>query len=164
MGEEPMEHEDCPRNYLTGSSKAMEANSALDIILELHKKGVLVEYIVSDDDSTMRAHLKHEGTSKNAALPKDVHQPIFLCDPSHRIKVMVKDIFPLALMRDSKSEYKKIDALRLKNTLAVVLVKANYYHLISSKKQRRLQWSTCLDAINGAARTGVSLQMSTSLE
>ena len=114
MGEEPMEHEDCPRNYLTGSSKAMEASAALEIVSDLHKKEVLVENIVSDDDSTMRAHLKHEDTAKNAKLPKDVHQPIFLCDPSHRIKVMVKDFFALALMSDSKSECKKIDALRLK--------------------------------------------------
>ena len=51
---------------------------------------------------------------KNAKLPKDVHQPIFLCDPSHRIKVMVKDVFALALMSNSKSECQKIDALRLK--------------------------------------------------
>ena len=64
MGEEPMEHEDCPRNYLTGSSKAMEVSAALEIILELDKKGVSVESIVSDDDSTMRAHLKHEDTEK----------------------------------------------------------------------------------------------------
>ena len=76
----------------------MEASAALEIVLDLHKKGVSVENIVSDDDSTMRAHLKHEGTGKKAALPKDVHQPIFLCDPSHRIKVMVKEVFALALM------------------------------------------------------------------
>ena len=33
MGEEPMEHDDCPRNYTTGSSKAMEASAALEIML-----------------------------------------------------------------------------------------------------------------------------------
>ena len=92
----------------------METSAALETVLELHKKGVSVEFIVSDNDSTMRAHLKHEGTGKNAKLPKEVHQPIFLCDPSHRLKVMVKDVFALAIMGDSKSECKKIDALRLK--------------------------------------------------
>ena len=114
MGEVLMEHEDCPRNYLTGSSKAMEVSAALEIILELDKKGVSVESIVSDDGSTMRAHLKHENTEKNAKLPRYVHPPIFLCDPSHRIKVMIKEVFALALMSNSKSECKKIDALRLK--------------------------------------------------
>jgi len=83
MGEEPQEHEDCPRNYRTGSSKAMEATAALDLIFELHALVVGVEFIVSDDDSTMRAHLSRIGTHKNGMLPVDVHQPIFLCDPSH---------------------------------------------------------------------------------
>ena len=31
MGKEAQEHEDCPRNYLTGSSKVMEATAALDL-------------------------------------------------------------------------------------------------------------------------------------
>ena len=81
-----MEHEDCPRNYLTGSSKAMEAGTALDLVIELHGLGVGVDFIVSDDDSTMRAHLHHLGTIKNAKLPVNIPQPSFLCDPFHRIK------------------------------------------------------------------------------
>ena len=97
MGEQPMEHDDFPRNYLTGSSKAIEARAALDMVIELHDLGIIVEYIVSDDDSTMRAHLKHIGTEKYAKLPLQVNPPSFLCDPSHSIKVMVKDIFALAL-------------------------------------------------------------------
>ena len=109
-----MEHDDCPHNYRTGSSKAMEASAALDMILELHRLGIAVEFIVSDDDSTMRAHLHHVGTIKNGKLPIYVFAPSFLCDPSHRIKVMVKDIFGLALMSNSKSECEKIDTLRLK--------------------------------------------------
>ena len=73
MSEEPMEHEYCPQNYLTGSSKAMEASAPLEIVLDLHKKWVSVKNIVSDNDSTMHAHLKHEGTGKNEKLPKHVH-------------------------------------------------------------------------------------------
>ena len=96
MGEETMEHEDCVRNYRTGSSKAMEASAAPDMINQLHAKGIGVEFIVSDDDSTMRAHLTHLGVVKNGKLPLDVPQPMFLCDPSHRIKVMVKELFGLA--------------------------------------------------------------------
>ena len=99
MGEDPMEHEDCPRNYKIGSSKAMEATAGI---------GVSIEYIVSDDDSTMRATLRHIGTHKNGKLPLHISEPTFLCDPSHRIKVMVKDVFGLALMSNSKSEYRKL--------------------------------------------------------
>ena len=99
LGEEPMDHDNCPRNYLTGSSKAMEASAALELLLQLHDLGVEIEFIVSDDDSTMRAHLKHIGTHKHGKLPLHIIEPLFLCDPSHRIKVMVKDIFALALVK-----------------------------------------------------------------
>lgn len=57
MGEEPMDHDDCVRNYKTGSSKGMEASAALELIINLHERGISVQFIVSDDDSTMRAHL-----------------------------------------------------------------------------------------------------------
>ena len=123
MGEEPMEHEDCVRNYRTGSSKAMEATAALELILMLHGKGISVEHIVSDDDSTMRAHLRHIGNEKGK-LPLDVLEPTFLCDPSHRIKVMVKDIFGLALSSKTKSECEKIDALRLKKYYGCMIGKS----------------------------------------
>jgi hypothetical protein len=123
MGEEPMEHEDCVRNYRTGSSKAMEATAALELILMLHGKGISVEHIVSDDDSTMRAHLRHIGNEKGK-LPLDVLEPTFLCDPSHRIKVMVKDIFGLALSSKAKSECEKIDALRLKKYYGCMIGKS----------------------------------------
>jgi hypothetical protein len=83
MGEEPQDHEDCPRNYQTGSSKAMEATAALDLVLELHKLGIGVEFIVSDDDSTMRAHLQHIGTHAGGLLHLNVPQPSFLCDLFH---------------------------------------------------------------------------------
>ena len=82
----------------------------------MHALGVEIEFIVLDDDLTMRAHLKHVGTHKHGKLPLHILVPLFLCDPSHRIKVMVKDIFGLALASNSKSECQKIDALRLKNT------------------------------------------------
>ena len=95
----------------------MEASAALDMINQLHAKGIGVEFIVSDDDSTMRAHLTQLGVVKNGKLPLDVPQPMFLCDPSHRIKVMVKELFGLALSSKEKSECEKIDALRVKKYL-----------------------------------------------
>ena len=80
---------------------------------------IRIEFVVSDDDSTMRANLHHIGTHKNGKLPILAHQPKFLCDPSHRIKVMVKDIFALALMSKTKSNSEKIDAMRLKSIVDV---------------------------------------------
>ena len=123
MGEEPMEHDDCVRNYRTGSSKAMEASAALQLILNLHSRGIRIEFIVSDDDSTMRAHLTHIGSDKGK-LPLYVFAPGFLCDPSHRVKVMVKDIFALALMSNAKSECEKIDALRIKKYVGCMIGKS----------------------------------------
>ena len=132
LGEEPPEHEDCHRNYTSGSSKAMEATAALDLIVELHREtNVGIEAIVSDDDSTMRAHLHHIDTYKGGKLPLSVPQPIFLCDPSHRIKVMVKEIFALALSSKAKSDCEKIDALRLKKYLGCYV-----------GKNKSLPWAT----------------------
>ena len=81
----------------------MEASAALELLLQLWALGVEIEVIVSDDDSTMCAHLKHIGTHKNGKLPLHILMPYFLCDPSHRIRVTVKDIFALALASNSKS-------------------------------------------------------------
>ena len=85
MGKEPQQHDNYPHTHLTGSSKAMEATAALDLIVELGAMGIGVEFIISDDNSTMRAHLKHIGTAVGAKLPLHVPQPTFLCDPSHHI-------------------------------------------------------------------------------
>ena len=134
MGEEPMAHENCPRNYLTGSSKAMEASAALQLLVALHDRGISIEFIVSDDDSTMRATLQHIGTHKNGKLRLDVLVPTFLCDPSHRIKVMVKDIFVMALSSDAKCECKKIDALRLKKYIGCMIAKSKMLPFPQFKK------------------------------
>ena len=110
-----MENDDFPHNYLTRSSKVVEVSAVLYMGIELHELGIGIEYIVSDDDSTTRVHLKHIDTEKYAKVTLQVHPPLFLCDPSHFIKVMVKDIFALALQSQVKSNTEKIDAMRLKN-------------------------------------------------
>ena len=101
----------------------MEATAALDFVIELAAMGVGVEFIISDDDSTMRAHLKHIGTHAGAKLPLDIPKPTFLCDPSHRVKVMVKDIFKLALASKKVSECEKIDTLRFKKYIGCFIAK-----------------------------------------
>ena len=64
LGEDGLDHDDCPCNYLTGSSKVMEASTTLELLLQLYALGVEIEFIVSDDDSTMRAHLKYISKSE----------------------------------------------------------------------------------------------------
>ena len=59
MGEDPIVQKNYPCNYLTGSRKAMEDSASLDIIMGLHENNVGIQYLVWDDDSTMRDHLIH---------------------------------------------------------------------------------------------------------
>ena len=63
------------------------------MVLELNYLRVGVEHVLSDDYRTMRKQLHHGGAHKGGKLSFDVPQPQFLCDPVHRIKVMIKDIF-----------------------------------------------------------------------
>ena len=83
----------------------------------------IIEYIVSDDDSTMRAMLKHPSicvrgqvlkTSKGK-LHEEIPEPLFLADPSHCVKVVAKHIF--SIFNESRAQQRgctKADALRLK--------------------------------------------------
>ena len=57
-GEEAEEHE-CPKNF-KGSSKSMEASSILKMVEDAYYNCFfIIDVIVSNDDSTMRAVLKH---------------------------------------------------------------------------------------------------------
>ena len=113
----PTEEHGCRINY-EGSSGGMEAQVALELCITLHDDSgynIYVEYIVSDDDSTMRAHLQYEDDSAKGKLPTHIPVPTFLADPSHRVKVMSSPIFKLAQgeTKDPR-QCKKIDALRIK--------------------------------------------------
>ena len=108
---QPEEHE-CTINW-EGASGGMEAWVALELCVDLYgsEYNIYVEYIVSDDDSTMRSHLQHDGKGKP---PPHVPIPTFKADPSHRIKVMAGPIFKMVKGTKNPRECKKIDALRLK--------------------------------------------------
>ena len=111
----PVEQHDCDINW-EGASGWMEAAVALGLCIDLHDNigyDIYISSIVSDDDSTMRAHIQH--APKGGKLPDNIPAPKFLADPSHRIKVMSSSIFKLAQgeSKDSK-RCKKIDAMRLK--------------------------------------------------
>ena len=110
----PFKEHDCLVNW-DGSSGAMEAGLAFNLILKIDKmfEGlVYVKEIVTDDDSTMRAHLKN--TTKGGKLPDSIIQPIFLADPSHRIKVMCKPIFGMVTGTKDPDKCKIVDATRIK--------------------------------------------------
>ena len=62
-GENPQPH-NCPENY-QGSSKAMEADEALEILKRIYQENngrVAIGSIVTDNDSTMKALYKHKTT------------------------------------------------------------------------------------------------------
>ena len=85
----------CTVNH-EGSSGAMEAELALDLVTEMHTVSqgrVFIHTIVSDDDSTMRSLLKHKKINSKGKLPEAIPEPIFMADPSHRVKVMAKPFF-----------------------------------------------------------------------
>ena len=56
----------------------MESTVALDMVLELHALRVGVEYVVYNDDSTIRAHLHYIGAHKGGKIHVDVPQPLFV--------------------------------------------------------------------------------------
>ena len=80
----------------------------------------IVDVIVSDDDSTMRAVLKHpfKGArgqvlkSPKGKLDEEIPKPSFLADPSHRVRVVSKHIFSIFNKnRDQQCGCTKADAL-----------------------------------------------------
>ena len=82
----------------------------------------IIDVIVSDDDSTMRAMLKHpfrcaQGQViklSKVKLHEDISEPSFLADPSHRVKVVAKHIFSIVKKSmDLRYGCTKEDALRL---------------------------------------------------
>ena len=107
----------CPKNY-DASSKAMEADAALQLYKSLYDNSqgtIALQSIVADDDSSMRAKLRHKSrTHKAGALPDNIPEPTWLADPSHRCKVVAKQIFKLAAQDRSTTECTNVDAFRIK--------------------------------------------------
>ena len=108
-----IEHK-CQINW-DGSIGAIYTRVASDLCIKLHNEeyNICIQHTVSDDDSTMRAHLLHE--SDGGKLSEHIPSPNFPVDPSHWIKVMAKPLFKVAKSESNNPEKcKKIDALRLK--------------------------------------------------
>ena len=101
-GEEAEEHE-CPKNF-EGSSKIMEASYILKMVEDaFYNRLFIIDGIVSDDDSTMRAVLKHPSIGvrgqvmklSKVKLDEEIPEPSFLADTYHRVKVAAKHIFSI---------------------------------------------------------------------
>ena len=75
-GVEPPQHI-YPHNY-EGSSKVMEVDAALHLYKELHEssnKCLYLKVIAADDDSSMRALIKHTTTNPKGRLPQEMPKP-----------------------------------------------------------------------------------------
>ena len=134
QSKEPPSH-DYPRNYST-SSKAMESDAALSLYKAIFcdsKNIIALRSIVSDDDSTMRALLKHPGNHKRGKLNPEIPDPSWLADPSHRTKAVAKYIFALAALPKRKTICTKIDAYRVEKCFDYI-IKTNRDRTISEKK------------------------------
>ena len=122
----------CAKNF-EGISKSMEAEAILQMVVDaFNNRGFIVSVIVSDDDSTMKECLKHRKLKADGKQYKsdkgrlDVHipEPLFLADPSHRVKVVAKACF-LMLKKKVKERFglTKADCLRLKVNWGYMLKK-----------------------------------------
>ena len=137
LGKDPKHWGPCPKHY-EGSSKGMEANGALKLVTQLnaHPRKIVVSEIVSDNDSSIRAKLKHsykefaeeDGEYEYPTdargnklrdvgeLPLQYEEPSFLADPTHRTKNVAKAVFAEARKpkKDSKYGVHLMDAHRIK--------------------------------------------------
>ena len=107
----------CPRNY-SGSSKAMEADAALEAYEELYEMSqgtTTIGWIIADDDSSMRSLLRHPTIHHpKGALPERLPEPQWLADPTHRTKCMAKPFFALVALGKTSTQCTRVDAFRIK--------------------------------------------------
>ena len=123
IGEESPNHI-YPKNY-EGSSKAMETDAVLHLyksIVYNRNKQLTLKAIVADNESTMRALLRHTITvNKRGRLSIEIPEPEWLVDPSYRTKVIAKSIFNLANTSKKISSCTIIDAIRFKKYVGYML-------------------------------------------
>ena len=80
--EEAEEHE-CSKNF-KGSSKSMEASEILKMVEDaFYNCFFIIDIIVSDDDSTMRAVLKCPSKSARGQVLKSSQERFMKISPSH---------------------------------------------------------------------------------
>ena len=126
----PPNKHDCVQNYDTDlSSKAMEPAAILFMATEApSQRQFVMHWIISDDDSVMRAHLKHPKPhlqKDKGKLPIWIYQPEFMADPGHRKKTVAKCFYKLASASAAVSPVTSDIAKRCKK---------NWGHVISQNR------------------------------
>jgi len=142
VDEQVPEHE-CVVNH-TGSSGSMEAKAVLDMHVQLFEESqVIVETFVTDDDSTIKAKLKwsnadhmlnHNTQIKptiinskgnevdrpdHGEVPRQMPEPKFLADPSHRKKTLKGELHRLEKKTVAmKKTITKCDCVRISTNFA----------------------------------------------
>ena len=69
----------------------------------LYNRFYIIDVTIRDDDSTIRAVLKHPSKcaqvqvlkSSKGKIDEEIPEPSFLADPSHLVKVVYKHIFSI---------------------------------------------------------------------
>ena len=139
----PIPDHPCVKNH-DGSSKSMESRGIYDLFVDLwENKKVQIGKVVSDDDCSMRAQMRHSyadliaaGLMKKEDHPKTakghkkadngklhvkMKPPTFVADPNHRVKVFGKHVYGLENLAQGKSMVDKAMAQRLKEYFAKML-------------------------------------------
>ena len=94
----------------------MEVDATLSIYEEIYfdsKKKIALQYIISDDDSSMRVLLKHGCNYPKGKSKLEMPEPKWLADSSHRTRFVAKPIFSLATSPKSISSCTKVHAIRV---------------------------------------------------
>ena len=110
-GEEPTEHV-CPQIY--------EGSSALTLYKDIYNKSVKkihLKVVVADDDSSIRALLKHRFNNPKGRLSEEMNEPDWLAELSLRTEVVAKPTYQLAGLSNKISICTKLDAMRIKKIL-----------------------------------------------
>ena len=114
----------CNINHVS-SSGSMEVELSFILLEKKYKETnehVIIQKIVTDDDTTMRCKCKN--IRDGGKLPDAIHCPEFLADHGHRVKVKVRKVFAAFSKTKDITKIKYIDALRLKNYTACYISQA----------------------------------------
>ena len=128
--EEPPQHS-CTINH-DGSSGSMEPKAVLELYVKLCAQHVIVETIVCDDDSSIKAKLKWSNadhmTNNNTTvypmiinskgklvkrpdkggLPAHLPEPSYIADPNHRRKTLAGELYGLKAKAKTRPEAREL--------------------------------------------------------
>ena len=142
----PVRDHKCMINH-DGSAGSMEPLAVLDMVVEAHTKFfVVIERLITDDDSSMKAKLKWSNAdhmlnnnsnerpriiNKNGnlvlrpnhgALPRHIPEPTFLADPNHRKKTLKGDLYRQLKKRKAvRDGLTRVDIMRIATNFAYMM-------------------------------------------